>query len=80
MANEQLFDVRILERNLQKGLITQEEYEKHLADLDDAEENAAVIEAEFVEGVLDEDEDEEGEEEEEEEEAEESDDDTDEAE
>ncbi len=72
MANEQLFDVRILERNLQKGLITQEEYEKHLADLDDAEENAAVIEAEFVEGVLDEDE--------EEEEAEESDDDTDEAE
>jgi hypothetical protein len=62
MANERLFDVRILERNLSKGLITQQEYEKYLDDLDDAEENAAVIEAEFVEGVLDADDEEEGEE------------------
>lgn len=72
MGTERLFDVRVLERNLQKGLITEEEYEKHLADLEDVEENATVIEAEFVEGVLDEDEDED---EETEEETEEEDDD-----
>ena len=60
--SEKLFDVRILERNLQKGLITKKEYEKHIADLADAEENATAIEAEFVVGVLDDD-DEEGEEE-----------------
>lgn len=55
MSNERLFDVRVLERNLQKGLITRKEYEKYVNDLQDASDNAEVIEAEFVEGVLDDD-------------------------
>lgn len=57
MANEKAFDVRILERNLDKGLITREEYEKHLSGLDDVAGNATKLEAEFVEGVFDKDDD-----------------------
>lgn len=57
MANERVFDVRILERNLDKGLISREEYDAYLASLDDAGENATVIEAEFVVGVFDNDDD-----------------------
>lgn len=52
MPSNQLFDVRILDRNLQKGLITREQYDKHLAALDDVEADAVPVEARFVEGVL----------------------------
>lgn len=53
MSNKnRLFDVRTVERNIEKGLVTQEEYDAHVASLDDAEDNATVIEAEFKEGVL----------------------------
>lgn len=52
MANEQVFDVRILERNLEKGLITREEYDKYLKQLEDAEKNSVTLQSEFVEGVF----------------------------
>jgi len=59
--DERLFDLRTLERNLAKGLITQKEYDAYLGKLEDVEDNMAVIEAEFEEGVLDDDEEEEAE-------------------
>jgi len=34
---DKLVDKRIIERNIEKGLISQEQYEQHLADLDDRE-------------------------------------------
>lgn len=52
MTSDRLFDVRVLERNLQKGLLTQAEFDKYVASLDDAEKNATPVVAEFVEGVL----------------------------
>lgn len=54
------FDIRTLDRNLKKGNITREEYEKHLEDLEDLQDQAMPIEAEFEEGVLDKDDEEEG--------------------
>lgn len=52
MTTDRLFDVRVLERNLQKGLLTKEEFDKYVASLEDAEKNATNVVAEFVEGVL----------------------------
>ncbi|MFU8803882.1 MAG: hypothetical protein ACNA8W_08755 [Bradymonadaceae bacterium] len=51
-TNERLFDIRTLERSLDRGLITREQYDDYLANLPDAADNAARVEAEFVEGVL----------------------------
>ncbi len=53
---DRLFDVRTLERNIKKGLITREDYNAYLEGLEDAKPKADVIESEFEEGVLDEDE------------------------
>ena len=53
MAKEHAFDVRTLERNLEKGNITRAEYDKHLGTLDDVEANSIPFQAEFVEGVFD---------------------------
>ena len=33
-----LFDVRVVERNIQKGLVSRKDYEKHLKSLGDAKE------------------------------------------
>lgn len=55
---EKLFDRRVVERNIAKGLITEEEYHAYLASLEDSEHKAEAFKAEFVEGVLDDDEDE----------------------
>lgn len=71
--NEKLFDRRVVERNIDKGLVTREEYEEYLDGLEDAEDNADVIEAEFEAGLFEDDEEEA--EEEEAEDAEEEDDD-----
>jgi predicted RNA-binding protein associated with RNAse of E/G family len=57
-TNERLFDVRTLERSLERGLITREDYENYLANLPDVADNAVTIEAEFVEGVLSDDDEE----------------------
>ncbi len=55
--NPRLFDLRVVERNIQKGLITREEYNEYLAKLEDSSEQAEKIEAEFVENVLTQDKD-----------------------
>ena len=38
---QRLFDVRTIDRNIKKGLITRKDYEKHLKALDDASEKVA---------------------------------------
>lgn len=58
--NERLFDVRTIDRNLKKGLISEAEYQAYLASLPDAATKGTRVVAEYVEGVLagrDEDED-----------------------
>ena len=55
MAEEKdarLFDTRVVERNIEKGLITREDYEAYLASLEDLTEKADSFEATFIEGVL----------------------------
>jgi hypothetical protein len=61
---ERLFDLRTVERNIEKGLITRKDYQEHLEGLDDLTDKADTMSAEFETGVLDEDEAEEEEEEE----------------
>lgn len=39
-------DKRVLERNITKGLISKEQYERHLADLPDTAGNCEVVEIE----------------------------------
>lgn len=39
--NARLFDVRTVERNIKKGLVTRKDYEKYLKSLGDATEKAA---------------------------------------
>jgi hypothetical protein len=48
------FDVRILERKLRRGLISQKEYEKYLKSLPDRSENMASIRFEKRSSVPDE--------------------------
>lgn len=43
-----LFDSRLAERNIRKGLITREQYDAYLAKLDDTANNAESIELEIV--------------------------------
>ena len=50
--NERLFDVRTLDRNIKKGLITEAEYQAYLESLTDASEKGTRVVAEYVEGVL----------------------------
>lgn len=47
-TKEVVFDVRLIERHLRQGLITREEYEKHLAQLSDAEAEADVIDTDVL--------------------------------
>jgi hypothetical protein len=56
--NEKLFDRRVVERNIDKGLITRDEYEEYLEGLDDVEDRAEAIEAEFEAGLFEDDEEE----------------------
>jgi hypothetical protein len=41
-----IYDLRVIQRNLERGLITQKEYEKLLADLEDRKDNVAEPEGE----------------------------------
>lgn len=50
---ERTFDLRILQRNIATGITTEQDYTTWLGGLTDASANATPIEAEFVEGVLD---------------------------
>jgi hypothetical protein len=49
--NPRLFDVRTVERNIRKGLITRKEYEKYLKSLADATGKAAPHEAQAAAAV-----------------------------
>ena len=42
IREDRLYDVRTLERNMRKGLVTKKDYEKHLKGLPDREANAAI--------------------------------------
>ncbi len=55
--DERRFDVRTIERKLNEGELSQEEYDEYLEDLPDVSDNAVEMEAEFEEGVLEEDDD-----------------------
>lgn len=46
------FDLRTLERYLDKGKITKQEYDSYVAALQDAQELSAEFQAQFVEGIL----------------------------
>lgn len=59
--DQKAFDTRVVERNIDKGLVTRDEYDEYLDGLDDVEDNAVSIEAEFEAGLFEDDE--EGEEE-----------------
>ena len=48
-----LFDKRIIERNLEKGLITRQEYDKFIAGLGDMSTDAAASKVEINEGEFD---------------------------
>lgn len=54
--NPKLFDLRVVERNIEKGLITRDEYQAHLDGLADSQDNAAAIEAKFEAGIFEDDE------------------------
>jgi hypothetical protein len=41
VKNPRLFDRRVVERNIKKGIITRKDYEKHLKSLDDVGANIA---------------------------------------
>jgi len=56
--DDRKFDLRTIERRLNEGEVTQEEYEDYLEDLPDVSDNAVELEAEFEEDVLEDDEDE----------------------
>lgn len=53
--DERRFDVRTIERKLNEGELSQEEYDEYLEQLPDVSDNAVEMEAEFEEGVLEED-------------------------
>ncbi|MEM8607094.1 MAG: hypothetical protein AAGF92_08315 [Myxococcota bacterium] len=46
---DKLVDIRIIERNIEKGLITKEEYERHLAELADRDGEYDTVEIETAE-------------------------------
>ena len=45
--DESLFDIRVVERNIRRGLITKEEYEQYLESVEDCIDIAAAVEATF---------------------------------
>ena len=49
---ERVYDLRTLQRNLERGLITQEQYQQHLDALEDKADNVEPVESNFVEGIL----------------------------
>jgi hypothetical protein len=54
VKNVRLFDRRVVERNIKKGLVTRKDYEKHLKSLEDVGPNIASPE-ERAEEALDDD-------------------------
>ena len=59
VKNPRLFDRRVVERNIKKGMITRKDYEKHLKSLADSTEKIASAEERADEGpdLVDDDDD-----------------------
>ena len=53
--DDRRFDKRTIERRIEQGEVSQDEYEERLEDLPDLADDAEPMEAEFEVGVLDED-------------------------
>ena len=47
ITDDLLMDTRLVDRNINKGLVERDAYEKHLADLPDRADIAAVLEVEM---------------------------------
>ena len=47
ITDELLMDTRLIKRNIENGLVTKEDYEKHLADLNDLQDVAEVVDVEM---------------------------------
>ena len=47
ITDDLLMDTRLVDRNIKKGLVERDAYEKHLADLPDRADIAAVLEIEM---------------------------------
>lgn len=50
------FDVRTVQRFVRDGIVSREEYDEFVENLPDVSDKAAKMEAEFVDGVLDDEE------------------------
>ncbi|MEC9466652.1 MAG: hypothetical protein VX834_12750 [Myxococcota bacterium] len=50
LPSETLYDVRLIERHIKEGLITEEDVTKHISAVDDASENADVIDMDVLLG------------------------------
>ena len=50
LTDETLYDVRLIERHIKEGLITEDDVKKHLEGVTDAEENADVIDMDVIFG------------------------------
>jgi len=48
--NETDFDVRVVERNISQGVVSEQDYKKHLKELKDASENAEFVPIDEEEG------------------------------
>ncbi|MEI6079701.1 MAG: hypothetical protein WCQ53_03575 [bacterium] len=44
MHSDKLYDTRIIERNIKKGLVSKKDYEKHLASVKDSSPELEIIE------------------------------------
>ena len=47
MSDELLFDIRLVERHIEKGLTTREDYERYLESLGDSNELGATVKIEY---------------------------------
>lgn len=47
LPEEMLFDVRLVERHIEKGLTTREDYERYLESLGDSNESGETIKIEY---------------------------------
>ncbi len=53
LPEDRKFDIRTIDRNIQRGLVNHQDHEAYLASLKDVSAKAVPLEAVFVEGVLD---------------------------
>ena len=49
LPEETLYDIRLIERHIKEGLITEEDVQKHMSQLEDVEENSDLLD---VDGLI----------------------------